>query len=67
MIVFAVVVGALTVGYLYLKYLNTYWTRRGVKQTDPWPIFGDNLGLLTGTEYFWQMMINLYNKTPGAR
>nr|XP_023017890.1 cytochrome P450 9e2-like [Leptinotarsa decemlineata] len=44
-----------------------YWQEKGVKQTDPVWIFGDNLGTTFGTESFIDMVDRCYNKFSGNR
>ncbi|XP_074040332.1 cytochrome P450 9e2 isoform X2 [Leptinotarsa decemlineata] len=44
-----------------------YWQEKGVKQTDPVWIFGDNLGTTFGTERFIDMVDRCYNKFSGNR
>ncbi|KAG5895434.1 hypothetical protein JTB14_037593 [Gonioctena quinquepunctata] len=43
------------------------WRERGIKQTDPVWLLGDNWGLFLKKESFFEMMLRCYNKFPGDR
>ncbi|XP_074040534.1 cytochrome P450 9e2-like isoform X2 [Leptinotarsa decemlineata] len=52
--------------YVCIKPMS-YWRERGVKQTDPIWVFGDNWMTATKKESFLDFIIRCYNYYPGAR
>ncbi|KAJ8916081.1 hypothetical protein NQ315_004447, partial [Exocentrus adspersus] len=44
-----------------------YWTERGVKQGNPKWLFGDNWKNLTRQQSSGEMILELYNQSPGTR
>lgn len=44
-----------------------YWRDRGVKQGNPAWIFGDNWGIVTRRQSFFEMVEDVYRRFPGSR
>ncbi|XP_072400637.1 cytochrome P450 9e2-like [Diabrotica undecimpunctata] len=65
LILVAVVIGGLF--YYYGVKPLSYWKERGVKQTNPWWLFGDNWGVVLQRESFPDMIAKGYNTAPEAR
>ncbi|CAG9827135.1 unnamed protein product [Diabrotica balteata] len=65
LILVAVVIGGLF--YYYGVKPLRYWKERGVKQTNPWWLFGDNWGVVLQRESFPDMITKGYNTAPEAR
>nr|XP_022914583.1 cytochrome P450 9e2-like [Onthophagus taurus] len=54
---------------IYIKLTNLYstWTKKGIKQTKPLFLLGDNAGTILGSQSVYDSMKNLYNSFPNER
>ncbi|XP_019875695.2 cytochrome P450 9e2-like isoform X2 [Aethina tumida] len=53
--------------YIYIIKPHSYWKSIGVKQGNPVPFFGEHWRLVTRTQSFPEMSIDIYNMFPNAR
>lgn len=58
---------ALTLGYYYLKNVNKYWIKKGVRQADPMLFFGNGFDTMTGRNSMAESMGNLYENVSKSR
>lgn len=67
MIWFAYIIVIITLGYYYFTRTYNYWKKLGVNQTNPLPIVGDMLPILTQKMAISQVIQNIYFQFPNAR
>lgn len=53
--------------YWKISRLNNYWKRKGIIQKDPFPIFGENAGMVFRTSSFADIIQETYNISPNLR
>uniref|UniRef100_A0A1B6K2D7 Cytochrome P450 n=1 Tax=Homalodisca liturata TaxID=320908 RepID=A0A1B6K2D7_9HEMI len=65
-VVVALLLALLTLLYLYLYRTYTFWTRRGVKQITPIPLFGSFLPVFLGRKNHGEVYHEIYYKYPDS-
>lgn len=53
--------------YYYGVKPMSYWKKRGIKQTNPAWVFGDNLDMNLKKEGFTECLTRIYNQYPDER
>ncbi|CAK1553416.1 unnamed protein product [Leptosia nina] len=67
MILMLLLLGCLTLIYLYTTRTYSYWTKRSVKHEPPVPLFGNHLGNLFGIKSLTEVYTELYFKYPDEK
>ncbi|KAG8277325.1 hypothetical protein J6590_044867 [Homalodisca vitripennis] len=65
-VVVALLLALLTLLYLYLYRTYTFWTRRGIKQITPIPLFGSFLPVFLGRKNHGEVYHEIYYKYPDS-
>ncbi|KAL1509591.1 hypothetical protein ABEB36_004302 [Hypothenemus hampei] len=63
------VLAGLVAFLFWYKFIRTldHFTKRGVKQTTPWPLLGDDWPILLGQKVSFEVLKEIYNLYPNAR